>query len=255
MKLKPIASQVLLENNVKYVLETLTGDASTIQKKMFALGNELKADGEDVTDQEVQASMLSALIDADGKIDNVDVSDVESIKKDIKENRNYVLQESTLLHSIEAVGTVLGNTALLNAIAAGLLTIGIKADPESMKAKINKAVGLVKKVTGWPAKAMEKAFSWIAKKLGFGSFGQKIAGLSGVLIITIGFLALAIYMFPSISSGILLIFSIAGVVGKTAEIGHVLKEIWHHILEEIEKGGSSLSGASLAQSMGAGAHR
>jgi hypothetical protein len=233
MKLTTITNQILLKNTSKALLEAITGDASIVQKQLFSLGNELKADGEDVTDDEVQAALLGALIDADGKVDNVDVSDVEAIKQDIKESRTYIIQESGVLHSIELAGTILGNAALLHALAGGLSKVGIKVDENSLKQKIEKVVNLIKKVTGFPAKMMEKAFMWISKKLGFSQFGQKVAGLSGVLIITVAFLALAIYLFPSVGSGLLLMFAISGMIGKTVEIAKILKEIWEHVEEEL----------------------
>lgn len=232
MKLGIVANQVLLKKSVRIILESVVGDASSVQKKMFALGNELKADGENVTDLEVQGAMLGALIDADGKIDSIDVSDVESIKKDIKESRGYVISESELMHALDGVAVVLGNAALLHAITASLETVGIKVDEASVKQKLQNAVTKMKKVTGWPAKKMEEFFTWIAKKLGFSQFTQKIAGLSGVLVITVAFLALSVYMFPSISSGVLLMFAIGSMVGKSVEIAKVVKEIWHHIKNE-----------------------
>ena len=233
MKLTTITNQIILKNTSKALLEAITGDASAVQKQLFNLGNELKAGGEDVTDDEVQAALLGALIDANGKVDNVDVSDVEAIKQDIKESRTHIIQESGILHSIEAAGTVLGNAALLNALAGGFGKVGIKVDQNSLKQKIEKVVSLIKKVTGFPAKMMEKAFEWISKKLGFSQFGQKVAGLSGVLIVTVAFLALAIYLFPSIGSGVLLVFAISGMIGKTVEIANIIKEIWEHVKEEL----------------------
>ena len=120
MKLTTITNQIILKNTSRALLEAITGDASAVQKQLFNLGNELKADGEDVTDDEVQAALLGALIDANGKVDSVDVSDVEAIKQDIKESRTYVIQESGILHGIEAAGTVLGNAALLDDFKAFL---------------------------------------------------------------------------------------------------------------------------------------
>lgn len=233
MKLTTITNQIILKNTSRVLLEAITGDASAVQKQLFNLGNELKADGEDVTDDEVQAALLGALIDANGKVDSVDVSDVEAIKQDIKESRTYVIQESGILHGIEAAGTVLGNAALLNTLAGGFSKVGIKVNENTLKQKIEKVVNLIKKVTGFPAKMMEKAFMWISKKLGFSQFGQKVAGLSGVLIVTVAFLALAIYLFPSIGSGVLLVFAISGMIGKTIEIANIIKEIWEHVKEEL----------------------
>jgi hypothetical protein len=231
MKLAPIAQNIVLHSYVRTLLESATGDASAVQKQLFSLGTELKKDGEDITDDEVQAAMLSALIDADGKVANVDVSDIDSIKKEIKESRTYV-NESGVLHSIEAVGTVLGNTAFLHILAEGLHKIGFKSvDEKSLKAKIEKVISGIKKVTGFPAKVMEKSFEWIADKLGFSEFSQKIAGLAGTILATILLLALAAYLFPSITSGILIVFAITGMVGKSAEIYKLIKELIAYIKE------------------------
>jgi len=231
MKLTPIAQNIVLHSYVRTLLESATGDASAVQKQLFSLGTELKKDGEDVTDEEVQAAMLSALIDADGKVDSVDVSDIDSIKKEIKESRGYI-NESGVLHSIEAVGTVLGNSAFLHILAEGLQKLGFKnVDENKLKAKIEKVISGIKSVTGFPAKVMEKGFEWIAKKLSFNTFGQKIAGITGTLLATILLLSLAVYLFPSITSGVLIVFAITGMIGKSGEIYKLIKELIAHIKE------------------------
>lgn len=235
MRLAPIAQNIVMRSYMMSLLENISGDASAIQKQVVSLANELKADGEDITDDEVQAAMLSALITADGKIDQVDVSDIESIKTEIKESRGYLTEEGGILHGIELVGTVLGNAALIHLMAGGFKKVGINMDESKFKKNIESAVALIKRVTGFPAKMMEKAFTWIAKKLGFGAMGQKIAGLAGTLIVTVAFLALAIYLFPSITSGIALMFAISGMIGKSLEIKKILGEIWEHILANADE--------------------
>jgi hypothetical protein len=235
MKLAPIAQSIVLQTYVKFLIESAEGDASAVQKQLFSLGAELKKDGENITDDEVQAAMLSALIDADGKVANVDVSDIDSIKKEIKESRSYI-NESGILHSIEAVGTVLGNSAFLHILAEGLQKLGFKeVDEKSMKTKVEKVIFGIKKVTGFPAKVMEKSFAWIAEKLGFSKFGQKIAGISGTILATVLLLALAVYLFPSITSGILIMFAITGMAGKSAEIYKLIKELINYIKEHQEE--------------------
>lgn len=232
MKLAPIAQNVILHSYVRTLLESATGDAASVQKQLFSLGAELKKDGEDVTDEEVQAALLSALIDAEGKVDAVDVSDVESIKKEIKESRSYINEDAGILHSIEAIGTVLGNSAFLHILTEGLHKIGFKdVDENKLKAKLEKVVSMIKKVTGYPAKVMEKAFSWIASKFGAGETGKKVAGISGILLVTISLLTLAVYLFPSITSGVLMVFAISGMVGKSVEITKLVKELIAHIKE------------------------
>ena len=232
MKLAPIAQNVITTNLIKFLTESATGDAESVQAQMSALSTELKKDGEDITDDEVQAAMLSALIDADGKVDNIDVSDVDSIKKEIKESRAYLNEVDDILHSIEAVGSVLGNSAFIHILTEGLNKIGFTGiDENKLKARIESIVNAIKKVTGFPAKIMDKAFSWIAKKLGVGELGQKIAGIVGVLLVTIALLALAVYLFPSITSGILIVFAISGMAGKSLEIFKLIKKLIAHIKE------------------------
>ena len=137
MKLAPIAQNVITTNLIKFLTESATGDAESVQAQMSALSTELKKDGEDITDDEVQAAMLSALIDADGKVDNIDVSDVDAIKKEIKESRAYLNEVDDILHSIEAVGSVLGNSAFIHILTEGLNKIGFTGvDENKLKARI-----------------------------------------------------------------------------------------------------------------------
>jgi ABC-type multidrug transport system fused ATPase/permease subunit len=82
---------------------------------------------------------------------------------------------------------------------------------------------------------MEKAFSFIAEKLGFDSFGQKIAGLVGSLVCVVVLLALAIYLFPSIGSIILIIFAVCGMMGKIGEIKHLYGEVMDAFVDAVEK--------------------
>lgn len=218
MKLTHIASTIVARKNYKLLTESAEGDASAVQKQLTNLSNELKADGEDITDEEVQAAMLSALVDADGDINAVDVSDVEAIKTEIKEARGYIA-EAGALHAIEGVGIVLGNTAFIHALAIGMNKVTGKTVNESkLKTKLDRIFKAIKKVTGLPAKAMEKAFAWIAKKLGAGEQGQQIAGISGTLVMTISLFALGLYLFPSITSSFLITLAIVGFAGKSAEI-------------------------------------
>ena len=81
---------------------------------------------------------------------------------------------------------------------------------------------------------MEKAFAWIAKKLGFSQYNAKIAGLAGILVITVVLLTVAIYLFPSVTSGVLLMFAIGSMIGKGLEITKTVKEIWEHFKESAE---------------------
>jgi hypothetical protein len=232
MKLAPIAQNIVFHSYTRILLESATSDAAAVQKQLFSLGTELKKDGDDITDDEVQAAMLSALIDANGKLNNIDVSDVNSIKKEIKESRSYINEDAGILHSIELIGTVLGNAALIHIIAEDLHKMGFKnVDERKLKIKLDAITSSIKNVTGYPAKAMEKAFSWIASKLGAEATSQKIAGISGVLVLTISLLALAIYLFPSITSGLLIVVAISGMIGKSTEIVNLVGQLIAHIKE------------------------
>jgi hypothetical protein len=231
MKLAPIANAVILSRITNLILESASGDASTVQSQIQDLSAELKADGEDITDEEVQAAMLNALVDADGDTSQVDVEDVESIKTEIRESRGYTLNEGGgVLGALHTVGDVLGNSAFLHVLAIGIEKVtGKKVDEGKLKSKIESITGMLKKVTGFPAKAMEKAFEWIAKKLGGSEFQQGVAGIAGTLVTTIALLSLAVYFFPSITSGILMTFAITGMLGKSAEIYKLIKELIHHL--------------------------
>lgn len=232
MKLAPIAQNVVIRSYMRSLTESITGDAASVQKQLFSLGAELKKDGEDVSDEEVQAALLSALIDADGKINNVDVSDVESIKTEIKESRNYLTESGGILGTLHIAADVLGNAAFLHVLSEAMHKAGFKnVDENKLKAKLEKALASIKTVTGFPAKVMEKAFSWVSNKLGASASAQKIAGLAGVLLVTLALLAVAVYLFPSITSGVLLVFGISGLLGKGVEIVKLIKEIIAHIKE------------------------
>ena len=150
------------------------------------LGKEIKAAGEDITDEEVQAAMLMAALENNGKLDKVDAQDVEAITQQIKETRGYKLREAGggLVQSLEVVGAILGNAAVLNVIATTMRELtGKEVNPDQISQKINKAMGPLKKLTGLPAKAMKMFFTFIAKKLGGGKAAQKIAGYSGTMVV------------------------------------------------------------------------
>lgn len=226
MKLSFIANYIVLNR----LAENAGSDASTVQSKLNTLGAELKQSGEDISDEEVQAALLNALIDSNGDLNSVDVGDVEAVKTEIIESRGYVLSEGGALHAVEAVGTVLGNTAFIHELAIALEKyLNIKVSETDLKARLDKVVSTIKSVTGLPAKAMEKAFEWIATKVGASAGNVKIAGLAGTLLATVILLAIAVYLFPSITSGVLLAFSISGMIGKGAEIFKLIKEIVAHL--------------------------
>ena len=232
--LSEIAKKVVTTKKSRRLFENVQGLASNVQNKVMELGKEVKAAGEDITDEEVQAAMLMAALKDNGKLDKVDAQDVETIAQQIKEARGYRLKEAGggLLQQIELVGAVLGNVALLKVIAITMKELtGKEINPDQISQKINKAMGPIKKLTGLPAKAMEKFFEFVTKKLGGGKASQKIAGYSGTIIIVTILLALGLLFFPVLGASPLMVFlSLTGVIGK----GFELATLWKHLIEAIK---------------------
>ena len=233
IKLTPLLNEIVFRS----IIESVGGDADKIEKETEDLEQELEKSGMDADSEEVQAAMLNALVDADGDVEQLDVSDVESIAKDIKESRGSVINEGgKVVMVLEAIFGVLGNAALLNAIAEKVeKTTGKKIDPAKLKTKIDKVADRVKNITGLPAVAMERVFAWMAKKLGGGIFAQKIAGYSGTFIAVLLMFLFGIMHFPGVASIPFFIFSIAGLLGKGTEMIKMVKEIVHEVKIEMEK--------------------
>jgi hypothetical protein len=233
--LSEIAKKVITTKKSRRLFENVQGLASSVQNKVMELGKEVKAAGEDITDEEVQAAMLMAALEDNGNLDKVDVQDVETIAQQIQEARGYRLKEAGgggLLQTVELVGAALGNVALLNVIAGTMKELtGKEINPDQISQKINKAMGPLKKLTGLPAKAMEKFFEFVTKKLGGGKASQKIAGYSGTIVIVTILLALGLLFFPVLGASPLMVFlSLTGVIGK----GFELATLWKHLIEAIK---------------------
>lgn len=222
--------------------ENAAGTASNVQSKVLDLGKQLKAAGEDISDEEVQAAMLMAALDVKGKLDKVSPEDVEAVAQEIQESRDQVLNES-VVHTIEVIGNILGNAALLNIITKAISKlVGKKMDPGKIKAGIEKMLKVLKTVTGFPAKAVEKFFMWITKLLGGGKTAQKIAGFSGLLIMVVIFLGLGMAFFPVLGgTPLMIILSLTGLVGKGFEIGALIKELGEAIDEYKQETGTDLA--------------
>jgi hypothetical protein len=94
ISLGEIANRILLERRLMLMIESAAGAASSIQSKVLEFGKELKAAGEDPTDEEAQAALLMAALDKGGNLDKVDVEDAEKAAKEISESRGYTLNES-----------------------------------------------------------------------------------------------------------------------------------------------------------------
>ena len=233
--LSEIAKKVITTKKGRRLLENVQGLASNVQTKVMELGKEIKAAGEDITDEEVQAAMLMAALEDGGNLDKVDAQDVETITQQIKEARGYRLKEAGgggLLQTVELIGAALGNVALLNVVASTMKELtGKEINPDQISQKINKAMGPLKKLTGLPAKAMEKFFEFITKKLGGGKASQKIAGYSGTIVVVTILLALGLLFFPVLGASPLMVFlSLSGVIGK----GFELTTLWKHLTDAIK---------------------
>lgn len=233
--LSEIAKKVITSKKSRRLLENVQGIASNVQSKVMELGKEIKAAGEDITDEEVQAAMLMAALEDNGKLDKVDAQDVEAITQQIKEARGYRLKEAGgggLIYTLELIGTVLGNEAVLNVIVNTMKELtGKEINPDQISQKINKITSELKKYTGLPARGMEMFFSWVTKKLGGGKASQKIAGYSGTIIVITIFLGLGLLFFPVLGMSPLMVFlSLTGIVGK----GFELATLWKHLVDAIK---------------------
>jgi hypothetical protein len=230
-----ITQQILFKKRIKMIMENAQAMASGIQSQVVNLGKELQAAGEDAIDEEVQAALLMAALEDEGKLDNVDAQDVDAVAGQIKEARGYTISESAggLIHTLEIVGNILGNTALSNVISKAVeKATSKKVDPSKMSAGIIAMAGRLKKLTGLPAKAMEKFFAFIAGKMGGGDVAQKIAGYSGTILVVLVFFALGTLFFPVLgSSPLMIILSLTGLIGKGFEIG----ALWKRTKEAIKQ--------------------
>lgn len=238
LSLAEIAQRILIEKKLRRLFEgNAAGLASSVQSQVMALGKEIQAAGDDITDEEVQGAMLMAALDNKGKVDKVEPEDVDSMVQNIKEARGYVINESAL-HTLEVVGSILGNAAFLNVISKALEKIaGKKMDPGKIQAGIQKILKVLKTVTGLPAKAMEKFFAWVTKLLGGGPAAQKIAGVTGTMLVVAFMFALGTAFFPVLGgSPLMIILSLTGLIGKGFEMKHLL-HAWDEAVAEYKKEG------------------
>ncbi len=216
-----------MEQKIQLLFENAAAMASGIQNKVVSFGKEMQAAGEDPTDMEAQAALLMAALEKGGNLDKVDVQDAEKAAGQVKENRGYALNESGALHFIEMTGNILGNTALLNVIIEAVEKLtGKKINAGVVTTTINKTLGILKKATGLPAKAMEKFFAWISKKMGGGAQAQKIAGYAGTFITVVALFVIGAAFFPVLgTSPLMIILSLTGLIGKGFELVHLFKKL------------------------------
>ena len=79
--LSEIAKKVITTKKSRRLFENVQGLASNVQNKVMELGKEVKAAGEDITDEEVQAAMLMAALEDNGNLDKATTQITIEIKK------------------------------------------------------------------------------------------------------------------------------------------------------------------------------
>ena len=129
---------------------------------------------------------------------------------------------------IHQVGDVLGNAAFIHVLAEGITKLtGKTVDEAKLKARLEKIFGTIKKVSGFVAHQIERAFEWLAKKFGASETGQKIAGISGLLILTISMFVIGIVLFPSVTSTTAFIITTVALIGKGGEMYVLAKKLYN----------------------------
>ena len=171
--------------NFDKLLESVTGDIADIKDEVKKEMDELGKEGAE--DDEVKAALLMQAIEHDGDLEDVDI---EKLKKDVKEAvalrlnpPKEPINESAegIIHIIEVIGNIAGNSALIEYLCEKAEHItGKKMDAGKVKDTILGIVGALKKVTGLPAKAIEKFFEFIGKKMGMDAAGKKGLELVGM---------------------------------------------------------------------------
>lgn len=217
------------------LLENVSSEIKDVQQEVDAIMKDLKDEGKDAETDEVKAAILMQAIDLADAGKDLDELDIDKAKADVKEGMSIRGQEldplneseSGLIKGIEVAGALLGNAVFLEFISKKLEKLtGKSMDPEKMKGTLEKIFGGIKKVTGFPGKAISKFFGWAAEKLGANLNGKKAAEMLGMgaMIIFLG--ALGVTHFPVLGVGVLWwILSLTGLVGKSLELVHIYKEV------------------------------
>lgn len=209
------------------LFESVTSEVEDVKQEVESVTQELGEEGAD--DDTVKAALLLQAIDNDGNLEEVDI---DRLKADVREgiaNRGTPLNESAagILHTLEVIGNVLGNMGLVEWICEKVEhATGKKPDASKVQQFMLKALDIMKKVTGLPARALEKFFEFIGHKAGMNSAGRKGLELVGMAIVIVFFMTLGIMHFPVLGSSLLMgILSITGLIGKTTELVRIAKEI------------------------------
>lgn len=216
------------------LIESINGEISDIKDEVDAVSDELGKEG--LKDDDVKAAILLQAIEKDGDLEKVDV---EKIKKDIKEHystEGSELNEAAegIIHTLELIGNFAGNADLIHFIAGQVEKLtGKKLDEGKVKETIVKVTKGLKTVTGLPAKALIKFFEWVSEKLGIKGGGAKAVDLVGRIMVLVFLFAIGFAHFPVLgTSAILWILSLTGLVGKSIEIAHLVKELIHMLKDK-----------------------
>lgn len=221
------------------IMESVTGEIKNVEQSVTNIMDELKDEGDDAESDEVKAAILMQAMDLADEGKDIEDLDLDKAKSDVKEGlsirgKSYdEVNESVggAIHVLELIGNVLGNSALLEFIAHKIeKATGQKPDMGKVAKTIEGIAGALKKVTGLPAKAIEKFFEWIANKFGFTGNIEKGAGLVGKLVVIVFLFGLGIAHFPVLGTGILWwLLSLTGLVGKSVEVAEMSKDIFRLI--------------------------
>jgi hypothetical protein len=254
ISISELAHRILMERKMsKWIAEideswsTMIGSLnenmpSGIDNALLGVTNKIDAAGEDVGDEDVQAALLVAALEKDGKLSTISPEDVKKQMPTVSERNNSKLNENAggAIVVIEQLSLVLGNAALVEEICKVIEKVtGKKADPTKFTAAVNKVASFMKKVTGWPMKQIGKAIEWIIKKLGGGESAQTIGKYSVKLIIIGVMFVIAVMFFPLAGvSAIGIVLSVTALIGKGFELVNLTKGLVKAIKTASQTGSS-----------------
>lgn len=222
-------------NAFNMIIESLDGEISDVKDDLKDFKKDLEDEGQDTEkiDVSIATALFNQALDNDGDLDKVDV---DKVKKDVKEDlyaSGKDLSESAggIIHIIEMIGNIAGNSALIEFICEKVEKMGgKKMDPGKIKETILGIVNTLKKVTGLPAKAIEKFFEFIGHKIGMKPASGKALELVGMVAVIVFFFAMGVVHFPVLGTGIMWwLLSLTGLIGKSVELIRIGKEIAHLI--------------------------
>lgn len=240
IRLSELAYQILLEQRIQKLVEAITATAQSVNSTLKDLGNEVIDAGMDMSDEEVQAALLSKALDVNGNIEKIDVSDVKELEQQVQEDRGRIQESGSIAGAVvHGVGDVLGNAALIEVLAHGIAKITGKKD-EDVKTGFQKTSKFFKDlgaISGFAGKAVERFFKWIAAKWGGGKKTQKVFGIVGMMLFVIAMGVIAVLSFPSLTSFVSIALGATALIGKTVELVKLTKHLIHTVgdhQEEIE---------------------